>query len=126
MPASTVSRAASRRSPQGRGTTLLRSRPKERTRRQGEALDLTARGWHPPKGMLIDTSEPRGPDPGRPVWEPDLRLCAWVLAAIGAFVAAALTAGLASYALVCTGVACAAQALARTVPNPGGMHEHRQ
>jgi hypothetical protein len=76
--------------------------------------------------MLIDTSQPPPSEPARPVWEPDLRLCAWVLAAIAAFAGAALTAGLASYVLICAGVACAAQALARTVPNPGGMHEHRQ
>jgi hypothetical protein len=76
--------------------------------------------------MLIDTSQPPPSRPERPVWEPDPRLCVWVLGTIGAFVAASLTAGVTSYVLICVGVTCAAQALARTLPNPGGMHDHRQ
>ena len=76
--------------------------------------------------MLIDTRQPPPSPPGRPVWEPDPRLWAWVLAAVAAFVGASLTAGVASYVLVCAGVACAAQALVRSLPDPFGMHDHRQ
>jgi hypothetical protein len=76
--------------------------------------------------VLIDTRQPP-PEPGeRPVWEPDWRLCAWLAAAIASFVGCSLSTGFTAYVLICVGVTCAAQALSRVLPNPFGMHEHRQ
>ena len=74
--------------------------------------------------MLIDDRLP--PQYDRPVWEPDWRLWAWVLAAVAAFVGSSATGGLVAYVLLCAGVAFAAHACSRALPYWRGMGEHRQ
>ena len=76
--------------------------------------------------MLIDDRVPPFTDPDRRVWEPAWHVWSWVLAAIAAGVATALTGGLASYVLLCATLGCAAEALSRAIPYGSGLREHRQ
>jgi hypothetical protein len=76
--------------------------------------------------VLIDDRVPPFSEPGRRVWEPDWHVWSWVLAAVVAGVAAALSSGLAGYVLLCVTVGCAAEALSRAVPYGRGLGEHRQ
>jgi hypothetical protein len=76
--------------------------------------------------VLIDDRVPPFSEPGRRVWEPDWRVWSWVLAAVAAAVATALSSGLAEYVLLCVTIGCAAEAISRAVPYGGGLREHRQ
>ena len=75
--------------------------------------------------MLIDT---RGTSPRdhRPVWEPNWRLWRWVAVTIALFVAADVTAGVVSYALVLGSVACACRAVSVILPPLDGLRDYRQ
>jgi hypothetical protein len=76
--------------------------------------------------LIDDRVPPFSAEPGRSVWEPDWRVWSWVLAALAAAAGCWLTAGLASFVLLCAVVGCAAEALSRTLPYGQGLREHRQ
>jgi Protein of unknown function (DUF3325) len=78
--------------------------------------------------LLIDDRTPPPPPsrPERPVWDPDWRIVGWVAAAVALGVAASVTAGIASFVLVCATLACAAHAVTLALPYGEGLREHRQ
>ena len=77
--------------------------------------------------LLIDDRPPPPPPPsGRPVWEPDWRTVAWVVAAVAAFVGAASLPGLIAFVLLCVAIGCGCHAIARVLPSTYGLREHRQ
>jgi hypothetical protein len=78
--------------------------------------------------LLIDDRVPpyRPPADERAVWEPNLRNCAWFAATIALFTAGFLTAGFASFVLLCLALACGAHAITRVLPYGEGLREHRQ
>ena len=78
--------------------------------------------------LLIDDRAPPPPPPGadRAVWEPDWRIVGWVAAAIGSAVAAFLTPGILSFALICASIACAGKAATSWLPYGDGLREYRQ
>jgi hypothetical protein len=76
--------------------------------------------------VLIDTRVPPPTPPERPVWEPDLRTWALVLAAGGSTVGAYETVGFASYVLLCAAIGFGARALTRALPYGDGLREYRQ
>ena len=78
--------------------------------------------------LLIDDRVPpfRPPRDERHVWEPDLRTCAWVAAAVLALGGALLSGGFVSFVLLCAAVACGAHAVTRALPYGEGLREHRQ
>jgi hypothetical protein len=74
--------------------------------------------------MLIDT---RTPAPsGRPAWEPNWHLWAWVALTIGAFVAADATSGIVAYGLVCAAIGFACRAICVITPSLDGLRDYRQ
>ncbi|MEA2435639.1 MAG: hypothetical protein QOF65_195 [Thermoleophilaceae bacterium] len=77
--------------------------------------------------MLIDTrNPPPSPSEERPAWEPNWRLWGWVALTIVTFVAADVTAGIVSYALVLVAFTCACQAVSVILPPLDGLREYRQ
>lgn len=78
--------------------------------------------------MLIDDRVPPflPPPDERPIWEPDPRTCAWVVAAIVLTAAGVVLPGVASFVLLCAALACGAHALTRALPYGEGLREHRQ
>jgi hypothetical protein len=76
--------------------------------------------------LLIDDRPPPPVPPDRPVWEPDLRLCALVLIALGSIVGCFMVEGVATLVLVCAALWSATAAMLRALPYGNGMREHRQ
>ena len=77
--------------------------------------------------MLIDDRLPPPPArPDQPVWEPDWRVWAWVLASAGAAIGCFLTTGLASFVLLCAAVGCGAHAITQALPYGSGLRDYRQ
>jgi hypothetical protein len=76
--------------------------------------------------LLIDDRTPPPSEPERPIWEPDWRLVGWVVVAVAAAVAAFLTPGILSFALICASLACAGHAAASWLPYGDGLREYRQ
>ena len=76
--------------------------------------------------MLIDDRLPPPSHPGRPIWEPDWNLCAWIVAAVITTAACFSTEGIASFLLLCAALAFSALAVDRAIPRGGSMREYRQ
>jgi hypothetical protein len=78
--------------------------------------------------MLIDDRVPpfRPPSDERPVWEPNPRTTAWVVAAVVFTIAGVLTGGFPSFVLLCLAIGCGAQALTRVVPDTFGLRDYHQ
>jgi hypothetical protein len=76
--------------------------------------------------LLIDDRPPPPPPRQRPVWDPDWRTVAWVVACLAAAIGSALTIGLVAYLLLCTAVGCGGQAISRLLPSTFGLREYRQ
>jgi hypothetical protein len=76
--------------------------------------------------VLIDDRVPPFSGAQQPVWEPNWHLCAWIFAAVAFTAAAAMTAGLASFVLLCVAVACWARSATIALPYGDGLREHRQ
>jgi hypothetical protein len=78
--------------------------------------------------LLIDDRLPPPPprQPDRPVWDPDWRTVAWVVATLVFAVGAGVTSAFVSYVLLCVAVGCGGQAIARVLPSTFGLREYRQ
>lgn len=76
--------------------------------------------------LLIDDHTPPSPQPERRVWEPNLRLGAWVLVAVGTAVACFLTAGLVSLLLAFAAFGSTIHVTAIALPYGNGLRDHHQ
>jgi hypothetical protein len=76
--------------------------------------------------LIDDRTPPPSPDE-RPIWEPNWAMWLWIAAALGTFVTASATDGLASVVLLFACVGCAAHAATRALPDTSdGLRDYRQ